>query len=920
MKLNRRQFIKTIAATSAGLGILGPLSMGQHNEALGDTPKPEMQEIPNICTLCVNGCGIKTRVKKTGSVTRAIKIEGNPSHPFNQGKLCARGQSGLRRVYDPQRITQPLLRVPGSKRGEWKFKPVSWEEAYQYIGKTMQENKIQPYEMGAVGGWISCAYYRPYLLSFALAMGIPNILATPMQPCVMGEHFGVDTVTGNFNVHDEIVADYDKAKYILVIGSNAAIGAISTGRALRFARGKADGAKVVVLDPRLSETASKADQWIPVKPGTDLAFMLAVLNTIVKNEEYIDKEFIVAYTNVPFLTIDQQGMPVPLMDKDPKSGTPSKFYIFDQLSGSIKAVPGMLHNSNLADIDGKAVLPTLEVPEGTLYQGKPVQTIFTALKKKIQEFTPAWASKITDIPEETILQVAKDLGTIRPAMIEPGWHDGRYNNSLMNRKVAAMIQALTGGIDRPGSWVFIGGLHESMHNLLEYLHHGGAMEQYPGVKMPGILGPQGMLSKFFNNDQFWPHKHPSLSFAWSQQEFAAGREGIAFPLFTDAGWTESLDGKILWNGEPYKLRAMILSQANVVRNSFSATKWKDLFANPEMKMVVSIDVAPNDTNAYADLILPDSAYLEKYDAVFEIGMSHDVGYMTRVPAVAPPAGTKPTLDIFFEMAAMFKAPLTDWLCKFFGWNPAEFKPVIENAMAKHESPSKALRDFMVKGISQTSSLSVETIEKNFAENGLFILEKREKVLEEMAMPQKLPLPTPSGRLEVYSLITAGFIQQYGYKPIWDPLCAFIPPEWKKGANETLKLADDEFFFSYGKVPVHSHTATTGNDLLMSLTNQRKQEYLGIWINPVRANKLGINTGNTIQLANQLTGEVVKGQAYVTEMVRSDTLFMSAAFGTENKLLVGSGVGNALSALVTSRPEATVGGSRSCEFTIKVSKA
>lgn len=918
LQLNRRQFIKTIAATSAGLGILGPMSLGEHGSVLGATPKPEIQEIPNICTLCVSGCGIKVRVKKTGSVTRAIKIEGNAKHPFNQGKLCARGQSGLHRVYDPQRITQPLVRIEGSKRGEWKYKAVSWSEAYQYMGQKLQENKIQPYEMGAVGGWITCAYYRPFLLAFAISAQIPNILGTPMQPCVMGEHFGVDTVTGNFNVHDEIVSDYDKAKYILAIGSNAAIAGISTGRALRFARGRDAGAKVVVLDPRLSETASKADTWVPIKPGTDLAFMLAVMNVVI-NQTYYDRDFITAYTNVPFLTVKDHGMAVPLMDIDPKTQAPKTFYVFDQRSGSVKPIPGIFNNSNLLDINGQSIIPALEVPAGTMYQGKPVETVFTALKEMIQPYTPAWAAKITDVPEATIQEVAKDFGTIRPALIEPGWHDGRYKNSIMLRKVAAMLQALIGGIDRPGGWVFVGSLHETMAKLQDYLHHGGDISQYPGMAIPGIMAPQGMLNNFFDNPDFWPHKHASLSYTWSENEFKSGRDGIAFPIFTDAGWTESLDGKITVNGEPYKMRSMLIYQANMVRNSFSAQQWEKFLSHDDMKLVVSIDIGPNDTNAYADVILPDSAYLEKYDALFELNMSHDAGYMTRVPSVPAPSNTKPGLDIFFDMAGMFKAPFVDYLCKFFGWDAAQLKPRIEQAMANKTSPSKALRDFAVELTAQENHISKDDFEAKIAQDGLVITESRDTILAKWAMPEHLPMPTPSGRLEIYSLILAGFNQRYGYRPVWDPLFAFVPPEWKKGLELTAALPDDEFFFSYGKVPVQSHTSTIGNDLLLALTKNRTDEYMGIWINSSRANKLGIKTNDLIKLSNQVTGEVVQGKAYVTEMVRTDTLYMAPAFGVNNKLLAGAGLGTALSSLITSRPEPTVGGARSGEFTIKVSK-
>jgi len=117
------------------------------------------------------------------------------------------------------------------------------------------------------GGWTSCVFYMNWAVPFALTNGIPNIIASPMQACVTNGHLGTDSVTGNFNIHDEVLPDFDNAKYILFIANNASIGSVSTCRMVRFAAGRKNGAKVVAIDPRLSETASKADEWISIRPA-----------------------------------------------------------------------------------------------------------------------------------------------------------------------------------------------------------------------------------------------------------------------------------------------------------------------------------------------------------------------------------------------------------------------------------------------------------------------------------------------------------------------------------------------------------------------------------------------------------------------------------------------------------------------------
>ncbi|MCL5677624.1 MAG: molybdopterin-dependent oxidoreductase, partial [Firmicutes bacterium] len=543
-RISRRTFLKAAAVTGAGLSILGPVASGR-KRAQGKAAKENYEWVPNVCTMCVNTCGIKVKVKKTGNVTRAVKIEGNPYHPYNRGKICARGQAGLRRIYDPNRITQPLVRVEGSKRGEWNFKAVSWDEAYGYIMKKMQQEKIQPWEIAASGGWISCAFYRPYLLGFALSMQIPNILATPMQHCVMAEHFGIDTVTGNFNVHDEIVADYENARFILSVGSNAAITAIATGRAVRFAQAKKKGMRLVALDPRLSELAAKADEWIPIKPGTDLAFLLAVMHVVLK-ERYYDADFVRAHTNAPFLAFED-GRVVQLAMEADGSGNPTRFYVYDELSASVKAVRG-ISNTNLVDADGHRVSPALEVPAGLKVNDKPVKTVFQYMEKTAEGYTPQWASAITDVPAQTIERVATEFGTTRPAMIEPGWHDPRFGATQELRRVATILQSLIGGIDTVGGWQFLGGYHEMMYEFLDFFDPRNAEKNkgkpFAPVRLPGIKSPQMMLNTFFNNPDAWQHKHPGISEAWNRNRWASGQDGVAFSLFTDAGYKDASDGKL----------------------------------------------------------------------------------------------------------------------------------------------------------------------------------------------------------------------------------------------------------------------------------------------------------------------------------------------------------------------------------------
>lgn len=914
--LSRRTFLKVAAVTGASLSILGAAEFPE-GVAQAQETDAAYEWVPNICTMCVNTCGIKVKVKKTGNMSRAVKIEGNPDHPYSRGKLCARGQAGLRRVYDPERITTPLIRVEGSKRGEWKFRPASWEEAYGYIGQKMQAEKIMPWEIGTAGGWISCAFYRPYLMGFAMAMEIPNILATPMQHCVMAEHLALDSAIGTFNVHDEIVADYDKAKYYLAMGANAAVAAVATGRAVRFGDGKRNGLKTVVLDPRMSELAAKADEWIPIKPGTDVAFALAMMNTILQKKLY-DVEFLTKHSNMPFLMTEQNGMLMPLMEQGGAMGMPKAFYIYDELTQSIKAIPGFPANNNLADVDGNPVKPALTAPAGLKQGDVPVTTLFQVVVRNAAQYTTEWAEKITDVPAKTIERIATEFATTKPALIEPGWHDARYGSTTQFRKVSALIQGLTGGIDREGGWVFIGGSREAMHNFMGMVQR-GEMPTSP-LQLPGLFSPKAALDMKFNNPKAWSHGHPSLNQAWNEREWAEGRPGIGFNLYTDVGYDEAVEGKLQYKGQPYQIKAMIMSQTNLVRNFFG---WKDILTNPNMKLVVALEIGPSDTLPYADVILPDTSYLEKYDPFFEVGMSHDLGYTTRVPAIQPPGQVKHTIDMFAEMAEGFKVDFFGNLAGMFSWDPTALKNECYTAMKEGKGATYGIQQLQLKNMAKQLKKSPEELMATIREKGLIQVEEREHLMSTMSMPYQQPLSTPSGRFEFYSLFLAGNIQKTGqYNPQGDPLFTFVPTEWKKGLKpEDSLTADDEFYFTYGKVPTMSHAATMNNDLLVALSEKHKDAYYGVWIHPQRAAKLAIKTGDPVVLTNTLSGQKAEGKAFVTEMIRPDTLFISAAFGSENPAMKNAyGKGTALSALVPRRNETTNGNPRASEFTVKVAKA
>jgi len=152
--LSRRDFLKAGAAATAGMAFLRFTGQSSVSALAGAYDEEgSLQWKPTICNMCPNICGVKVGVKQVAGKERAVKIDGNPAHPYNQGRICARGQAGLRRQYNPDRLKTPLIRVEGSKRGEWAFRKASWDEAFDHIMSKVQEHNIQPYEMAIMGSW-----------------------------------------------------------------------------------------------------------------------------------------------------------------------------------------------------------------------------------------------------------------------------------------------------------------------------------------------------------------------------------------------------------------------------------------------------------------------------------------------------------------------------------------------------------------------------------------------------------------------------------------------------------------------------------------------------------------------------------------------------------------------------------------------
>ncbi|MBI5930477.1 MAG: molybdopterin-dependent oxidoreductase [Chloroflexi bacterium] len=283
--ITRRSFLKLSAAAAGTLAIgqLLPPMVAQAATDAGLLNAHGDGYIPSMCEMCVWRCGLIAKVKDG----RVVKLDGNPDHPHSKGHLCVRGQSGVMNTYDPDRVLDPLIRV--GQRGEGKFRIASWDEALDLTANKMLAIK-DTYGPEAMVFSSTHNLSQPQFENILYAFGSPNY-GTQRSLC-FNAMIVANLMTYGMEEPERIYDD--QLEYVILTGRNL-MEAISTSETSALSDGIARGMKVVYLDPRFTKTAAKATEWLPIKPGTDLAFHLALLNVIVTEDLY-NHSFVNDYT------------------------------------------------------------------------------------------------------------------------------------------------------------------------------------------------------------------------------------------------------------------------------------------------------------------------------------------------------------------------------------------------------------------------------------------------------------------------------------------------------------------------------------------------------------------------------------------------------------------------------------------------
>lgn len=464
--ISRRDFLKVSGVASgmvAGMAAVSSKKPVLKALALADKEiagvSSETQIYSGVCRgNCASGCFLNVHVRD-GKVVQT-SMRDMPDTQYN--RICVKGLTHMQRIYHPQRLKYPMKRV--GKRGEGKFEKITWEEAISTIADKYKEYGKEGFAMswgsgsyGSLGGQaLGCPTNR--LLNAAGCAYIPLTV-----DAAHGYAAGYTVGHGmNFTLNEP--KDLHNAKTILIWGANPVI---SQPHVMHFImEAKEMGAKIIVIDPIQNITASKADMFVPVRPGTDGALALAMMNIVVR-EGWIDLEFMKRATVAPLLVKDSDGMYLRLSDTKTLAEDEADGFIVRDAEGNFGLA------SEIAD----------PVVEGNFtYEDIAVTTTYTLLLGKIAEYPPQKAAEICNISVEQIEELARIYATNGPATIYNYFGIDHYINAHYNIFAMYALAMITGNMTKPGTGCGMGEVIPFYCNIMGTLYPEGATG--PSITLP----------------------------------------------------------------------------------------------------------------------------------------------------------------------------------------------------------------------------------------------------------------------------------------------------------------------------------------------------------------------------------------------------------------------------------------------------
>ncbi|MBX3598834.1 MAG: molybdopterin-dependent oxidoreductase, partial [Rhizobiaceae bacterium] len=611
------------------------------------SPKVSDRVAKTTCYMCACRCGIDVHISD-GMVRY---INGNKDHPVNRGVLCGKGSAGIMQHYSPARLKKPLLRT--GERGSGEFREIEWEEALSIATERLAHIRAtDPKRLAFFTGRDQSQSLTGW---WASKFGTPNFAAHGGFCSVNMAAGGLYTLGGSFWEFGE--PDWDHTKYFMIFG--VAEDHDSNPIKIGLGKLKARGAKVVSVNPCRTGYNAIADDWIGIRPGTDGLFVLALVHELLKAGK-VDLEYVQRYTNGPVLVIQEPGAPDDGLFVRNGSGKP---LAWDKTSSS--AVDALSPNANLA-MTGEYVV-----------EGRRCTPVFQLMAQRYLDdsYAPRAVAERCGVSEATIKRIAFELARVafeETIELQVEWTDwaGRQHKTIKGRPVAMhamrgisahsngfhtcraihLLQLLLGTVEVPGGFRFKAPYPKPIPPGPKPAGKDGGKPMTPLAGMPlGFVdGPEDLLV-----DASGTAVRIDKAFTW---EAPLSAHGLMHTVIRNA-----------WAGDPYPIDTLFMYMANMAWNSSmntvdTITMLTDKTATGDYKIpfIIYSDAYYSETVPFADLVLPDTTYLERYDCISildrPIGHADGPGDAIRHPVVEPDRDVRAFQSVLIDLGARLSLP------------------------------------------------------------------------------------------------------------------------------------------------------------------------------------------------------------------------------------------------------------------------
>ena len=618
-------------------------------EQVDTSPKVSDEVKCTTCYMCACRCGIKVHLKDGG----IRYIEGNRDHPVNRGVICGKGASGIMQQSSPAKLRKPLKRV--GERGSGEFREIEWEEAIATaVGWFSAIRAEDPKKLAFFTGRDQSQSLTGY---WAAQFGTPNFAAHGGFCSVNMAAAGMYTLGGSFWEFGE--PDWLHTRFFMMFGVAEDHDSNPIKIALSGLRRR--GAKFVSVNPVRTGYSAIADEWVGIRPGTDGLFVLALIHELLKSNR-IDLDYLGRYTNASWLVIQAPGAANDGLFARNEAGEPL-----------VLEPSGLLASGNAAGVAARLV------GEAVLPDGRRAVPVFQLVVERYLDpcYAPEAAAETCGVPAATIRRLAAEIAHAafeQEIELPVPWTDwaGRRHATMRGRPVSLhamrgisahsngfqtcralhLLQLLLGTIDVPGGWRY-----KSPHPkpCPPGPKPAGKPEQIvPGRPLPGVplgypLSPEDLIV-----DDLGRPARIDKAFSWDAPIAA---HGMMHMVIANA-----------CKGDPYPIDTLFLYMSNMAWNSaMNTAETMGMLTDKDpatgayrIPRIIYSDAYCSETVAYADLVLPDTTYLERWDCISlldrPIGSVEGPADAIRQPIVAPDRDVRPFQDVLIELGSRLGLP------------------------------------------------------------------------------------------------------------------------------------------------------------------------------------------------------------------------------------------------------------------------